>query len=313
LTKPTDPQQLLTIVHEVLGSPSSAGTALPAEAFAQEHQRVLLGKLAQKIEELERFNGELELRVAARTAELADANDRLRELNLFKDNMLTITSHDLRSPLGAIQNMAEIMLEELELPDDARHLTQNIYASSRHLTAIVSQLLDLARLEAGKVDLEPIRLHVSDIARGSLDALQANAQVKTIAVQLVVEPGEPFVFADWMKLSQILTNLVSNAIKFTQPGGQVIVTVGPEPGGVVIQVADTGLGIPSDALPHLFEQFRQVHSYGTAGERGSGLGLAIVRQLVELHAGTIEVASTVPQGSTFTIHLPFGEAGELLP
>lgn len=308
LTKPTEPRELLAVVQAVLGAPTSAGAALPAEVFAQEHQRVLLGKLAQKIEELELFNSELELRVSARTAELADANTRLRELNRFKDNMLAITSHDLRSPLGAIQNMAEILMEEMELPDDARRLAGNIYTSSRHLTDIVSQLLDLARLEAGKVEIEPIKLLTSDVARRVLDVLQASAHVKSIALQLDVEPGEPQVLADWMKLSQILTNLVSNAIKFTLPGGRVIVTVGPELGGVVIQVADTGLGIPPDDLPHLFEQFRQVHTRGTAGERGSGLGLAIVQQLVELHAGTIEVASTVPHGSTFTVHLHAGEA-----
>ena len=110
--------------------------------------------------------------------------------------------------------------------------------------------------------------------------------------------------ADWIKVSQILTNLISNAIKFTAPGGQITVTVTPEPGGVAVRVADSGLGIPAAELPHLFEQFRQVHTHGTADERGSGLGLAIVRQLVELHGGSIEVASVVGQGSVFSVFLP---------
>jgi signal transduction histidine kinase len=307
LIKPADPQVLLAAVQAVLGTPAPTRAVPSAEAFAAEHQRVLLGKLAQKIDELELLNADLETRVAVRTAELADANIRLRELHRFKDNMLAITSHDLRSPLGAIQNMAELMSEELDLPDEARRLTQMIYTTSRHLIGTVSQLLDLARLETGKVKLEQITLRVSDVARSTLDVLQVSAQAKTIATELIVEPEEPLISADWMKLAQVLTNLVSNAIKFTQPGGQVTVTVGPAPYGVCIRVADTGLGIPTDELPHLFEQFRQVHTRGTADERGSGLGLAIVRQLVELHSGMIEVTSMVTQGSTFTIHLPIGQ------
>jgi PAS domain S-box-containing protein len=257
---------------------------------------------------LQQSHAALEARVTERTAELVSANTRLRELNLFKDNMLAITSHDLRSPLGAIYNMAEILSEEIELSDEARHLSRNIYTTTRHLIDIVSKLLDLARLEAGKVELEPIELRSSEIAQQVLDALQTSAQAKSITTALVVEDGELTVYADWMKLSQILTNLVSNAIKFTQPGGRITVAVGPGRGGVCIRVSDTGLGIPAEALPHLFEQFRQVHTRGTAGERGSGLGLTIVRQLVELHGGEIEVTSAEQQGSTFTVYLPAAEA-----
>jgi two-component system, sensor histidine kinase and response regulator len=257
---------------------------------------------------LQQSHAALEARVVERTTELVDANTRLRELNLFKDNMLAITSHDLRSPLGAIYNMAEVLSEEMDLPDEVRHLTRNIFTTTRHLINIVSKLLDLARLEAGKVELEPMELRTSEIANQVLESLQASAQAKSIATQLVVEPGEATVYADWMKLSQILTNLVSNAIKFTPPGGRVTVTVGPEQGGVCIRVSDTGLGIPAADLPHLFEQFRQVYTRGTAGERGSGLGLTIVRQLIALHGGAIEVTSAMQKGSTFTVHLPAAEA-----
>jgi two-component system, chemotaxis family, CheB/CheR fusion protein len=170
--------------------------------------------------------------------------------------------------------------------------------------AVVSQLLDLARLEAGKVELELIELRAGDVARLALDALAASAQAKTISTQLIVEAGEMLVLADWTKLLQIFTNLLSNAIKFTPAGGHVTVKVESEPGAVSVRVIDTGLGIPADQLPHLFEQFRQVHKQGTAGERGSGLGLSIVRQLVELHGGTLEVTSGESRGTTFTVRLP---------
>ena len=215
--------------------------------------------------------------------------------------------------LGAqeVNNMAEILLEESDVPDEVRHLHRSIYNSTRHLIDMVNKLLDLSRLEAGKVELEPIERHASDVARPSLEALSTSAQAKTIAMELIVEPGEAPLYADWMKLTQVLDNLLNNAIKFTPRDGTVTVTVGPEPGGMFVRVADSGLGIPADDLPHLFEKFRQVHTRGTAGERGSGLGLAIVRQLVDLHGGSIEVASEMQRGSTFVVHLPASVAAIL--
>lgn len=305
LTKPAEPQQVLDVVQHVLGAPAPTTVAPPpAEAFAEEHQRVLLGKLAQKVDELEQFNAELEMRVSARTAELAEANARLSELNLFKDNMLALTSHDLRSPLGAIQNMAELLIDDIDLPEEARHFAQNIYNSSRHLINLVSQMLNMAQLEAGKVTLECVEMCASDVARWVLDSLETTARAKSITTILVAEPGEPLILADWTKMSQILTNLVGNALKFTPEHGRVALTVGPTTDGIFVRVADTGVGIPAKHLPHLFERFRQVHTRGTNGERGTGLGLAIVRQLVQLHGGTIEVASEQQKGSVFTMYLP---------
>lgn len=105
-------------------------------------------------------------------------------------------------------------------------------------------------------------------------------------------------------MSQILTNLVGNALKFTPEHGRVVLTVGPAPEGIFVRVADTGVGISANYLPHLFERFRQVHTRGTNGERGTGLGLAIVRQLVQLHGGTIDVSSEQQKGSVFTLYLP---------
>lgn len=255
----------------------------------------------RKIREL---NAALEQRVAQRTAELREANERLRELNAFKDNLLATTSHDLRSPLGSIQNMAELLREDRALPTDTRPLVQNIYDAARHLVAMVGNMLDLSRLEAGKVALDPIKLRVSDVARQSLDALRTEAGAKDISAELRIQPGERRITADPVKLSRIVNNLLSNAIKFTPPGGRIAITVGPESGGAYLRVADTGLGIPEDALPHVFDKFRQIHARGTAGEWGSGLGLAIVRQLVELHGGSVEVTSAVQRGSTFVVHLP---------
>jgi signal transduction histidine kinase len=308
LVKPAEPQLIFEMIQQALGTPALVPALPSAAEFDQEHGRLLLNKLAQKVDVLETLNAELEQRVQERTAELAEANTHLIELNALKDDFLAITSHDLRSPLGAIQNMAELLLEDAELPDTTRRrLTENIYDLSRRQIELVSRLLDLARLEAGKADLEVSDLYVSEVARQAIDVLRFSAQTKGIDLQLAVEPNELRVQADWMKLSQILNNLLSNAIKFTGTGGHVIVTVGREPEGMCISVADSGLGIPAEQLPLLFEKFKQVHTLGTANERGSGLGLAIVRQLVELHGGSIQVASERQHGSTFTVHLPVGD------
>lgn len=305
LVKPAEPRLILDTIQLALGAPAPQ-PALPTDAeFDQEHGRLLLNKLSQKVDELETLNAELERRVHDRTVELAAANAHLQELNVLKDEVLTITSHDLRSPLGAIQNMAELLLEDAELPDQTRRrLTENIYDLSQRLIQLVTRLLDLARLEAGKVELEATALHPSEVTRQVIELLRFSAQAKGIDIRLVVMPGEQLVQADWMKLSQILNNLLNNAIKFTDTGGQVIITVGPEPAGVYISVADSGLGIPAEDLPFLFEKYKQVYTQGTANERGSGLGLAIVRQLVELHGGSIDVVSERQRGSTFTVHLP---------
>ena len=266
--------------------------------------RRLLDERTRAEREIRQLNAELEQRVADRTAELSDANERLRELNAFKDNLLAAASHDLRSPLGGILIMAELLLEEPGLPDDPRALAQQIRGAAQQVIALVNNMLDLSMLEAGKVALERVELRASDIARQVFQTLRASAQAKTISTEFIAGLGEPQISADPVKLGRIVNNLVSNAIKFTPPGGQISVTVGPEPGGAYLRVADSGLGIPSDALPWLFDKFHQVHERGTAGEQGTGLGLAIVRQLVELHGGTIEVSSIPQQGSVFSVHLP---------
>lgn len=257
----------------------------------------------QAEEQLRLLNSELEQRVVARTAELAEANARLGETSALKDHLLAVTSHDLRGPLGIIMNSLELIWEEPGLPERARRLTMRIDSVARQMLHLVSQLLDLSRLESGKLALNLSPLYASTVAQQVLESLQVVAQAKAITTDLVVAPGEALLEADAMKLFQIIQNLLSNAIKFTPGGGQVALAVAPEADGVRVSVSDTGLGIPQDELPHLFEKYRQVHRLGTANEPGSGLGLAIVRQLVELHGWSIEVESAPRRGSTFTVHL----------
>jgi signal transduction histidine kinase len=293
LTKPMEPQMVLNVVNAALGNAAPALIA-PSAELEREHLGLVTNKLVEKVAELAALNAELERRVEARTAELAIANARLREINALKDKFVAVTSHDLRAPLAAIQNMIEIMIDEGEvLPEEPhRRFLGHIYDSTKHLTKMVTRLLDLANLESGRVQ------------RHAIESLRASADAKDIALALVVEPGEQSLTADWMKLSQIVTNLIGNAIKFTPAGGRITVTIASEPTGTRIGVVDTGVGIPGETLPQLFEKSRLFHTRGTAGERGTGLGLTIVAELAALHGGRIEAASEAGRGSTFTVHLP---------
>jgi signal transduction histidine kinase len=305
LLKPMEPQKVLMVVNEALGSQVQVSIA-PSAAFERQHLNLVNDKLVEKVAELEILNAELERRVEARTAELATANARLREINALKDKFVAITSHDLRSPLAAIQNMVEIMLDEgQDLPEDPhRRYLGHIYDSTKHLTRLVSRLLDLADLESGRVQLELTQLYASQVAQQAVETLRASAEAKGIALLVVVEPGEQPIAADWMKLSQMIGNLIGNAIKFTPTGGRITVSTTSEPDEARICVADTGVGIPAEMLSQLFEKSHLVHTRGTSGEPGTGLGLTIVSELAALHGGRVEVTSEVARGSAFTVHLP---------
>lgn len=306
LAKPSEPEVLLDTVNTALNLSKPAFTPPSSEEFAREHLHLLTNKLSQKVDELEAVNIQLEQRVQTRTAELAAANAHLRELNRLKDEFLAITSHDLRSPLGGIRMMAEVLRRLGDsCPVEKRHdFLRKIANTADHLIALVSDLLNLAKIEAGHVQCNLSEYQVSDIVRRSIEALAFNANAKDIGVQLAIAPGEPFVQADGLKLLQVFNNLLSNAIKFTPQGGQVTLTIQPEPDGVQVGVSDTGRGIPPEDLPHIFEKFKQGRTRNTAYEEGTGLGLTIVRQLVALHGGRVEVTSAVDRGSTFTVHLP---------
>ncbi len=304
IAKPSEPEQILKMVQEALGITPPPASTVPSAEFDRAHQRLLIDKLAQKVNELESLNTNLEQRVKERTAELAEANQRLRELHTFKDNLLMIASHDLRSPLSVIQSIATMILENPVLPESTHCAAQTIISSAKQLNTLVADILDISSLEAGKVVLEPIIIQIGFIIDQVIENFRYSAQFKQIQLHVEVSPQDLVVFADWNKLSQVFNNLIGNAIKFTPNGGRVSVTIKREGSQICIEVADNGIGIPNEAIPHIFEKFQRAHPAGTNNERGSGLGLTIVQQLVELHGGRIEVCSQVGLGSTFRVYLP---------
>lgn len=236
---------------------------------------------------------------------LRQQTQALEQANHFKDDFLAIVSHELRAPLSAILGWAQILRSRPVDPVTTAQALETIERNARSQSQLITDLLDISRLTRGKVrfDLRPLVL--ASVVHAAIEAMRPSAEAKQIQLSSTLNPEVELVLGDPERLQQVIWNLLSNAIKFTAEGGRVEVTLQQIDTYAQIQVIDTGKGISADVLPHIFEQFYQVDGSIAASQDGLGLGLAIVRQLVELHGGTIAVASPgAGQGSTFTVNLP---------
>jgi PAS domain S-box-containing protein len=243
--------------------------------------------------------------------------ERLEELNKLKDDFVAIVSHDLRSPLTAILSAAEILLSDEfmdpPLTDEQKDLVDNIQTMGNHQLNMVNDLLDLAKIESGKIELNPTMADLHTVVEQCLQTLRVLAENKNITLRLVAAPNLPKARFDVPKISQVINNLVGNAIKFTEPNGTIRLRIGAEDQTALqLSVTDTGQGIEPEHLRLLFDKFQQVRSQGTGGERGTGLGLSICKNLIELHQGAIWAESRVGVGSTFTFTLPIQERAVLI-
>jgi signal transduction histidine kinase len=236
--------------------------------------------------------------------ERATAYARLHDLNRRKDEMIAVVSHDLCSPLTGCRMVIDLLRDKV--PENGIDLLETMDHSVRRMVSMVRGLLDISKLEAEQIELERELVRVSDVIHQSIEPLAINADAKQIVLRLEVDPSEPVLNADRLRLSQIFNNLLSNAVKFTPAGGSVTATVERNSDGVRVTITDTGLGVPRPDLPHIFDRYYQASTKATAGERGMGLGLAIVREMIVLHDGHIEVTSEVNRGTTFIVHLPRG-------
>ncbi len=236
-------------------------------------------------------------------AERAAVMTRLHEANRRKDEMIAVVSHDLCSPLTGFRMVIDLLRRD-DGSNDPDELLDLMDHSTRRMVSMVRGLLDAAKLQAETVELENDDVLVSDVIQLSLEPLVVSANAKQITLEFHPSENEPIIYADRLRLSQIFNNLLSNAVKFTAPGGRVDVTLETARDGIRATVSDTGLGIPKDDLPHIFEKYYQAATKSTAGEKGAGLGLAIVREAVLSHGGRIDVTSEVNRGTTFTIYLP---------
>lgn len=234
--------------------------------------------------------------------ERAALNARLHEVNRRKDEMIAVVSHDLCSPLTGFRMVIDLLREGKEGPSE--ELLGIMDQSARRMVSMVRGLLDISKLQADKFELELEELRVSEVIKEAMEPLVINANAKHIQMNLTSAPEEPVITADRLRVSQIFSNLLTNAVKFTSSGGKVDVSVRSNGEGVRVEVSDTGLGIPKEEMAFIFDKYHQTRTRATAGETGAGLGLAIVRELVLLHGGQITVLSEVNRGTAFTVLLP---------
>ncbi|MFW6097821.1 MAG: sensor histidine kinase [Chloroflexota bacterium] len=255
-------------------------------------------------DEISRLNNEL----GVMQREMAKKNAELERLNELKNQFLGMAAHDLRNPLQAIQGFAEFLRDNDDtLPvEERRELLEIILRSSRFMGELVNDLLDVARIESGKLALNLAALDLVELARKNVELNRTLAAGKGIELQLECEQLPP-ISADHNKIEQVFNNLISNAIKYSHPDSRVTVSLThPAEDHVLIAVSDEGQGIPADQLDRLFRPFSTTTVRGTGGEKSTGLGLVIVRKIVEGHGGTIRVESEVGVGSTFYVTLPAG-------
>lgn len=257
-----------------------------------------------KIEEL---NIGLEQKVSERTAQLEEANKQLNELNQLKSAFVSVVSHELRTPMTSIKAFVDNMLEGFtgSLNEKQTQYLTRIQANIERLTGMVGDLLDLSRIESGRIELRKQPHSADELINEIIEGLQPYAAGKSIRLAVDASAPDPNITVDRDKFTQILTNLIGNAIKFTPQGGTILVKTS-ETGasnGLQICVADTGCGIPHEELPKVFEKFYR-GSAQTGGVAGAGLGLAIVKSLVELHGGQVWAESTEGRGSSFFFIIP---------
>ncbi|HEV8638360.1 MAG TPA: HAMP domain-containing sensor histidine kinase, partial [Chloroflexota bacterium] len=251
----------------------------------------------------------------ARLAEEAARAAALEELNRLKSEFISIASHELRTPMTTIMGFSELLLDH-ETPAETRERwLAFINQESRQLSALVDNLLDVSRIETGRLFLQPVPVDLCAAIDEVLAPLAASAPYHTLSANLARDAGRAQ--ADPEKLRQILMNLIGNAIKYSPNGGRIGVTARRGPGDrVSVAVSDEGVGIPPEYRERIFDRFQRVDSSETRAIRGTGLGLYIVRHLVELHGGTIEVESEPGRGTTFRFTLPCAEpagvAGDLV-
>jgi PAS domain S-box-containing protein len=225
-----------------------------------------------------------------------------------KSEFLAGMSHELRTPLNAVIGFSEVLLEKMfgDLSDKQEDYLRDIYASGRHLLALINDILDLSKIEAGRMELDTTDFDLPEAIRGTLAFVRERAGRRGLTLDLAIDERLGPVRADERKIRQVVLNLLSNAIKFTPEGGRVEVRAEPVDGAVQVSVADTGVGIAPEDQASVFDEFRQVGPHAARHE-GTGLGLALCRKFVELHGGRIWLESRVGAGSTFMFTIPVAD------
>ncbi len=265
-------------------------------------------RLAER--QLAAMNRTLEATVEERTRDLVIAKELAETANRTKSEFLANMSHELRTPLNAVTGYTSIILDGMggEIDEEARYMLRRVYANSDHLLGLINQLLDLSKIEAGRIEISEEAFDPRALAQRWYNQVSVLAEEKLLAFELQVDPLVPqTLYGDTERISQVVLNLLSNAIKFTSKG-TVRLVVGCAEQNLQIAVSDTGIGIPPHALDYIFDKFRQADASTARQHGGTGLGLAIARTLSQLMNGTISVQSELGKGSVFTVRLPLQAA-----
>jgi signal transduction histidine kinase len=284
-------------------------TADEFEELGVAFNRMLRG-LIDSQEELRKTNGALDEKVD----ELAQANLNLYEMNRLKGDFLATMSHELRTPLNSIIGFSDVLGAIQSLDDKQRRYVENIRTSGRMLLEMINDILDLAKIEAGKMEVRPVVFNLESVVSAQCDMVRPLAERKRIDVTFDVAPELDAVEQDQAKVQQILANLLSNAVKFTPEGGRIDVVARIDPGTAtgdfLLDVIDTGVGIAAEEQQAIFEKFRQGRVFQQGDDAmtrefsGTGLGLSIIRELCRLLGGDVTVESQLGRGSRFTVRLP---------
>jgi signal transduction histidine kinase len=300
---------------------------VPIEALRAGAARMGAGALEQRIEvrtgdELEELADEfnrmterlresyanLEQKVVDRTHELSAANQQLREATLAKSRFLANMSHELRTPLNAIIGFADLLIDRIpgELTRTQEEHVRDIRDSGKHQLSLINDILDLSKVEAGRMELERSEFSVGAVSRSAATLIREQAVRRSIRLDVVMDP-DVTVLGDARRVKQVILNLLANAVKFTPDGGRIGLTARRVEDAVEIVVRDTGRGISPEEQTRIFEEFAQAGAGGFTQE-GTGLGLTLAQRIVALHGGRISVDSEVGRGSTFTFTLPLRPA-----
>ena len=278
-----------------------------------EHRRLMLAEQKARAD-LQQLNLDLEQRIEERTAELKQLNVELADANRAKDVFLATLSHELRTPLTPVVGWIKLLrsgtLDEKSVAQALDAIERNAWLQSR----LIDDLLDTSRIATGKLHFEPKPTDLNAAVRAAVDTVRASAAARNIELSMALWPSSLTVMGEPVRLQQIAWNLVSNAIKFTDPGGKVNITTQRDGGHALLTVVDTGVGIEPEFLPHVFDRFRQADGSTSRRHGGLGLGLAIADALAKMHSGSLAAKSDgVGKGATFSMQMELAPTEKVAP